>query len=220
MKCIAIDGPSGSGKSTVAKMLAEKLHFTDVNTGALYRAIAYYLKLNNIDYNKVEEVKKVLDLIEIEIKDNKGTKRIILNGIDVSDEIRMEEISLISSKISSYGSVRDHLLKTQRDIARKNNVVMDGRDIGTVVMPNADVKIFLTAAPEVRARRRYEQLKDEHTDFETVLKDLNERDYKDIHRKIAPLRVAKDAIVFDNSNYTVESTVEHILNIIRENIDE
>ena len=220
MKCIAIDGPSGSGKSTVAKMLADRLGFTDVNTGALYRAIAYYLKVNDIDYNNSNDIEKVLDLINIEIEDNSGVKRIILNGSDVSDEIRMEEISLISSKISSYGSVRDHLLKIQRDIASKNNVVMDGRDIGTVVMPDADVKIFLTATPEVRARRRFEQLKDEHTDFETILKDLNRRDYNDTHRKIAPLKVAKDSIIFDNSNYTVEGTVEYLLKIIRENIDE
>ena len=214
MICIAIDGPSGSGKSTVSKMIADNLGFIDVNTGALYRAIAYYLKINNIDYKDVNKVCEVLNLIDIKIYGS--NEKIFLNGKDISSQIRSEDISRISSKISSYPKVREYLLETQRKIAKNNNVVMDGRDIGTVVIPHADVKIFLTALPEIRAKRRYNQLKEEQIKFKKLLEDLNKRDYEDIHRKISPLKIADDAIIFDNSKYTVEETVNKLLSIIKE----
>ena len=148
MKCIAIDGPAGSGKSTISKILAKKLGFINVDTGALYRAIAYYVKSNNINYNSNNDVKNVLGNIEIKLKNSDENQIVILNGEDITDKIRSEDISMIASKVSSFAEVREFLLDLQRNIARYNNVVMDGRDIGTTVIPNANIKIFLTASSQ------------------------------------------------------------------------
>lgn len=217
MKCIAIDGPAGSGKSTISKIIAKKLGFINVDTGALYRAIAYYVKNNNIDYNSNNDVKNALRNIEIKLKNYNENQIVILNGEDITDKIRSENISMIASKVSSFAEVREFLLDLQRNIARHNNVVMDGRDIGTTVIPNADVKIFLTASPEVRAKRRIEQL-GQNLNYNDVLNDINKRDYEDINRKYSPLRQAEDAILFDNSDYNLQQTIDKILEIIKENI--
>ncbi len=218
MICIAIDGPSGSGKSTVAKALAKKLNFLFLDTGALYRTVAYYFKVKNVNFSLSSEVEKALDEISIKILSSDKGQRILLSGKDITSEIRNEEISVISSKIAAIPKVREHLLKMQRAIARKNNIIMDGRDIGTAVVPNAEVKIFLTASPELRAKRRYLQLNDESIRMEKVLEDLIIRDEKDSTRKICPLRRAEDAILFDSSEFTLEETIDNLLKIIKERI--
>ncbi len=215
MACIAIDGPCGSGKSTVSRILAEKLGFTFVDTGALYRTIAYYFKLHNVDYTSPSKVEKALKDIEIELKVLDHKQKIYLNSIDVSHEIRSEKISAMASSVSAVPEVRTKLLSIQRELANQGNVIMDGRDIGTVIMPNADLKIFLTARPEVRARRRLEQLGMEENKFDQVLKDLLKRDEQDSKREISPLKIAEDAVVFDNSKMTQEETLDKLLDLIK-----
>ena len=218
MICIAIDGPSGSGKSTVAKALAKKLNFLFLDTGALYRTVAYYFKTKNVNFNSNSEVEEALNNISIKILSSDQGQRILLRGKDITSEIRSEEISLMSSKVAAIFKVREYLLETQRAIAGKNNVIMEGRDIGTAVMPDAEVKIFLTASPELRAKRRHLQLNDESIQPEKVLKDLIERDNKDLARKICPLKIAEDAILFDSSKLTLEETIDNLLKIIKERI--
>ncbi len=215
MACIAIDGPCGSGKSTVSRILAEKLGFTFVDTGALYRTIAYYFKLHNVDYTSPSKVEKALKDIEIELKVLDHKQKIYLNSIDVSNRIRSEEISTMASSVSAIPEVRTKLLSIQRELANQGNVIMDGRDIGTVIMPNADLKIFLTARPEVRAGRRLEQLGMEENKFDQVLKDLLKRDEQDSKREISPLKIAEDAVVFDNSKMTQEETLNKLLDLIK-----
>ena len=215
MICVAIDGPAGSGKSTVSKMVAKRMGYISVDTGALYRTIAYYLKTNGIDYKSPEEIKKALKGINLEVYSSGGEFIVVLNGKNISSEIRCDEIAFISSEVSKFLVVRDYLLELQRDLARKNNVVMDGRDIGTVVVPDAKVKIYLTASLEVRAMRRYYQMR-RALAYEKILSDLAARDHEDINRENSPLRRADDAIFFDNSNYTLEETVEKICSIIAE----
>lgn len=215
MACIAIDGPCGSGKSTVSRILAEKLGFTFVDTGALYRTIAYYFKLHNVDYTSPSKVEKALKDIEIELKVLDHKQKIYLNSLDVSHEIRSEEISAMASSVSAIPEVRAKLLSIQRELANQGNVIMDGRDIGTVIMPNADLKIFLTAKPEVRARRRFEQLGMEENKFDQVLKDLLKRDEQDSKREISPLKIAEDAVIFDNSKMTQEETLDKLLDLIK-----
>lgn len=218
MTCIAIDGPSGSGKSTVSKILARKLGFVNVDTGALYRGIAYYFYINNVDFRKIENLTKILKDITIKIENSNYDQRIFLNGEDITDNIRSEKISKLASEISSLPEVRSHLLKLQREIAKNRNVVMDGRDIGTVVIPDAKVKIFLTASPQLRAKRRYKQL-NEKVSYTEILKDITKRDENDSNREICPLKKSEDAIVFDNSSYTLEETANKLLDIIKERVE-
>lgn len=211
MICIAIDGPAGSGKSSVSKLVAKNLGFTSIDTGALYRAVAYYLKSNEIPE---ENIKNALKNIELKAKNIDGKFNVFLSGENVTDKIRGEEISKMTSKISKCPEVRNFLLELQRNLAKNENCVMDGRDIGTVVMPNAEIKIFLTASPETRAMRRFKQL-GEAVPFENILEDLKKRDYQDTHREIAPLKMASDAILIDNSGISLEQTVEKICDIAR-----
>lgn len=221
MISIAIDGPSGSGKSSISKCLAKKLGFVHVDTGALYRTIAYHLCKNNVDYSSSKKVCENLKNIDIKVKFENNNQNVFLNGVNVTDKIRSAEISMVSSRISSMPLIRKFLLDLQRNIAKENNVIMDGRDIATVVLPNSEIKIFLTASPEVRAKRRYNQMvaDDPEINFSDILKNINERDFNDTHREISPLKISDDAIVFDNSDLTFDQTVNSILKIIKERIN-
>ncbi len=221
MISIAIDGPSGSGKSSISKCLAKKLNFVNVDTGALYRSVAYYFLKNDINYDCENTVLENLKNINIKVKYKNNNQFVFLNNKNITNDIRSDKVSMISSRISSMPCIRKYLLSLQRDIALKNNIIMDGRDIGTVVLPNADVKIFLTASPKSRAQRRYEQLSKNYSEikFSEVLKNINKRDFDDVHRKISPLKPAEDAIIFDNSNYTFEESVNYILNLIEERVN-
>lgn len=217
---VAIDGPVGAGKSSIARAAAKKLGFVYVDTGALYRAVGLYCSRKGADLSSHEAVAALLPEIHPEIRLIDGTQHVFLNGEDVSVEIRLPEISMAASSVSSVPEVRAALLDMQRDIAAKNNVIMDGRDIGTVVLPNAQVKIFLTASPEIRAKRRYDELcaKGVSTSFEDVLNDLNKRDYDDSHRAVAPLKQAEDAMLADTSELDFEQSCELVCNIIKEKL--
>lgn len=218
MISIAIDGPSGSGKSTISKLLSKKLGFINLDTGALYRALAYYLFKNNINYN-CENFDEILKNVDIKVIHKDFVQHTYLNGEDVSDYIRSPEISLIASKISSFPEVREYFLNFQRNFAECNDVIMDGRDIGTVVLPNADLKIFLTASKESRAQRRYKQLTKDgklNVSFREIVDSISKRDYNDTHRTNSPLIPAKDALKFDNSDLDLRETINHLLRIIKE----
>lgn len=218
---IAIDGPSGAGKSTLAKKIAEELHFLYVDTGAIYRTVGLYAKRNEVDPRDADAVTALLDTIEIKMKHgDDGLQRMYLNGDDVTTDIRQHEISAYASAVSAIPQVRAFLLEMQRSFARTNNVVMDGRDIGTVVLPDAQVKLFLTADPEDRARRRYEELlqRGQEADYDTVLKDLIQRDYNDSHRASAPLKQADGAILLDTTGNTLEQSYELVLNTVKEQL--
>ncbi|MBR6338488.1 MAG: (d)CMP kinase [Ruminococcus sp.] len=214
---VALDGPSGAGKSTIAKMAAARLGFVYVDTGAMYRTIAYYVIKEGVGTDDPEAVKAALPGIKIELK-NEGTQQVFLNGENVSDLIRTPEISMGASKVSAIPEVRAFLLGLQKDIAAANDIIMDGRDIGTVVLPDAQVKIFLTASAEERANRRFKELqeKGDPSTYEEVLADINQRDYNDTHRDIAPLRQADDAVLVDSSALTLEQTAEEIVRVITE----
>ncbi|EGY76441.1 (d)CMP kinase [Peptoniphilus indolicus] len=207
MYSVAIDGPSGSGKSTIAKLLADKLDITYVDTGAMYRAIALYSKKTGC------EPDGFLYDIEIDYRDNK----VFLNGEDVSDKIRSEEISKLASNISKDLKVREFLVQKQREISQKRSVVMEGRDIGTVVLPNANYKFYLDAGVDIRAKRRYKQLleKGEDVEFDKVLSDLRDRDFNDMNRENSPLVMAEGAIFIDSADLTLEETLEKMFNIVR-----
>lgn len=216
---VAIDGPAGAGKSTIAKAAAKELGFIYVDTGALYRAIAY----NAVTKGVIDDTQKIIDMLtdtNVELKYVDGVQAVYLNGDDVSAYIRTPEISMGASKVSAILQVREFLLNLQRDIAQKNNVIMDGRDIATVVLPNADVKIFLFASPECRAQRRYKELmeKGEDVTLEDVLADVNQRDYQDSHRDIAPLKPSEDSVMADTSKLTLEESIQLIIDIIKERI--
>ena len=221
MISVAIDGPVGAGKSTVARECAKRLGFIYADTGALYRAIGLYALRKGVEDEKAEDygerVAALLPEITVEIKLENGTQKVFLCGEDVSVEIRQPKISMEASAVSAIPAVRDFLLELQRNIAKENDVLMDGRDIGTVVLPSADVKIFITASPEIRARRRFEELvnKGVETDFDQVLADLNRRDYQDSHRAVAPLKMAEDAILLDTSRMDFEESVRAVVDLVR-----
>lgn len=215
---VAVDGPVGAGKSTIARAAAERLGFVYCDTGALYRAVGLYCSRNGVDLKNGADIAARLPEISLELKLINGAQRVFLNGEDVSEEIRLPEISMAASAVSAVPEVRAALLDIQRSMARTNSVIMDGRDIGTVVLPNADVKIFLTARAEIRAKRRYDELlkKGVETTFESVLDDLNERDYNDSHRAAAPLKQAQDAVLADTSELDFEQSVALVCKIIEE----
>lgn len=216
---VAIDGPAGAGKSTVAKAAAKELGYIYVDTGALYRTIALNAVRNGI-LNDTEKIEAMLSDTKVELKFADGVQSVYLNGENVSGLIRTPEISMGASVVSAIPKVRAFLLDLQRDIAKKNNVIMDGRDIATVVLPNADVKIFLFASPECRAKRRYDELieKGESVTFDEVLDDVNKRDYQDSHREIAPLKPSEDSVMADTSELDLNGSVELVVDIIKERI--
>lgn len=215
---IAIDGPSGAGKSSLAKAIAKRLSIIYVDTGALYRSIGLYMKNHGIDPHDETAVSAVLPEVSLSLLFRDGEQHILLCGEDVGDKIRTPEMSMYASAVSALPPVRAFLLDTQRSIAEKNSVIMDGRDIGTVILPDAEVKIFLTASSEARARRRTDELlaKGVACTYEEVLADMITRDKNDSTRKIAPAVPAKDAVFLDNSDLTVEETIERALSIIKE----
>ena len=215
---IAIDGPSGSGKSTLAKAVAKELGLIYVDTGALYRTVGYYVYLCGKDPHSAKEVEELLPGVNIELKYENGSQRVILNGEDLGDKIRMPEMSMYASAVSAIPAVRAFLLEMQKSLARENSVVMDGRDIGTVIIPDADIKIFLTASNETRAMRRTLELNQKGVDakYEDVLADMIERDKNDKNRDIAPAVPASDAIIFDNSVMTVEESLDEIVRLVNE----
>lgn len=221
MISVAIDGPAGAGKSTIAKRMANDLGFIYVDTGAMYRAVGLYMLKNGISPKDRNSVCGALKKISVSIEFKGGEQRVILCGADVTGKIRSEDVSMAASAVSAVPDVREFLLSAQRSIAEKSNVVMDGRDIGTVVLPGAEVKIFLTASPEERAKRRYGELlqKGEKANYENVLKDMKQRDMNDMTRAAAPLVPAKDAVKVDTTGNTLEESVSVVLSVIRERIN-
>lgn len=220
---VAIDGPSGAGKSTIAKAVAKKKGFIYVDTGALYRSIGLYVSRKGIAKEDKASIISCLPEISLELKyDAEGVQRVYLNSEDVSEAIRMPEISMYASAVSSVQEVRDFLLGLQRDMAKKYDVIMDGRDIGTVILPDATVKIFMTASNEGRAQRRYKELceKGVETTYEEVLRDMIERDKADSTRAIAPAVPAEDAIMFDNTQFGIEECVDEIIKMIEKAVAE
>ncbi len=217
---IAIDGPSGAGKSTISKIIASNLGFVYIDTGALYRMIGLFAFEKGIELEKCEKVVPYLEKINLDIKFDKDGQKFFLNNKDVTSDIRKNEISMYASKVSAVKEVRDFLFETQRKFAKENNCIMDGRDIGTVILPWADIKIFLTASVEDRAKRRFEELikKGENVSYEQILEDVKKRDYNDTNRDIAPLKPAKDSIIVDTTGNTFEKSIDIIEKIIRENI--
>ena len=210
---IAIDGPAGAGKSTIAKRLAKELGYHYVDTGAIYRTVAYFLDLWGVSPKDVDAVNRYIDELTIGIEyDEDGLQHMIMNGMDVTGEIRTQDISQKASLVAAHAVVREVLLDMQRDVAKAYNVIMDGRDIGTVVLPKADVKIFLTADPEVRAKRRYDELiaKGQKANLDVILKEIKQRDYQDTHREVAPLKMARDSVKLDTSNLDIDQVVAEI----------
>ena len=218
---VAIDGPAGAGKSTIARRLAGELGFRYVDTGAIYRTVAYFMDLWGVSPKDVDGVNRYIGELTVGIEyDDEGVQHMIMNGMDVTGDIRTPEISQKASLISAHAVVRDMLLDMQRDMAEQYDVVMDGRDIGSVVLPKATVKIFLTASPEVRAKRRYQELleKGQKASYEQVLKDVQQRDYQDTHRDIAPLKMCRDSVKVDTSEMDLEQSVAAIRKIVEEKI--
>ena len=221
MISVAIDGPAGAGKSTIARRLARELGYRYVDTGAIYRTVAYFMDLWGVSPKDVDGVTRYIDELTVGIEyDEDGVQHMIMNGMDVTEDIRSQDISQKASLISAHAVVREMLLDMKREVARRFNVIMDGRHIGTVVLPNATVKIFLTASAEVRAKRRTDELlaKGQKADYDTVLKEIRQRDYQDTHREIAPLKMARDSVKVDTSDMTLEEVVAEIRRIVKEKI--
>ena len=214
---IAIDGPAGAGKSTIAKQLAAELGFIYVDTGAMYRGIALYMIRAGVDTHDEGAVSEAVPGVDVRIAYEDGAQHIILNGEDVSGDIRTEEVSAAASTTSAYGAVRSHLLQLQRSLAAENDVIMDGRDIGTTILPDADVKIYLTASVETRAKRRYDELvaKGEKHELSQIEEDIRNRDHQDMTREISPLKKADDAIEIDSSDMTIDEVVASIKKLVR-----
>ncbi len=218
---IAIDGPAGAGKSTIAKTAAKELNFIYVDTGALYRTVGLAATRKGVEAKPSKEVDELLKNIRVELTFNDDNQQVVLlDGEDVSELIRTPEASMMASAISAVPAVREYLLDLQRNIAKQNNVIMDGRDIGTVVLPDAKIKIFLYAEPEDRAKRRYDELiaKGMDVNYEDILKDVKQRDYNDSHRDIAPLKPAKDSIMVNTTGNTLEQSVQLLIKIMKENM--
>lgn len=219
---IAIDGPAASGKSTTAQLLAKKLGYLYIDTGAMYRACALKAKKLGIDINDEESIRNLLDFIDIQIENDNSKNRILLDGEDVSEDIRADDISSLASAISAIPAVRYKMVELQRKMGEKGSVILDGRDIGTFVFPDAEVKFFLTASPEIRAKRRWLELQQKGIDknFSEVLADLVKRDNNDSQRALAPLKKAEDAIEIDTSNMTIEEQTETLYKIILSKLEE
>ena len=212
---VAIDGPAGAGKSTIAKAVAAKKGYVYVDTGAMYRAMALYFIRAGISSDDEKSISDSVDDIVVSIKYENGAQHVILNDEDVTGLIRTEEVGNMASATSVYSAVRTKLVALQQELAKTTDVIMDGRDIGTVVLPNADVKVFLTASVKCRAKRRFDELKakGENPDFDKIAKDIEERDYRDSHREISPLKQAEDAILVDSSDMTIDEVVNAIINL-------
>ena len=218
---IAIDGPAGAGKSTIAKTLAKELGFYYVDTGAIYRTVAYFLDLLGISPKDTDGVERYIDELTVEIAyDDEGVQHMLMNGMDVTADIRTQDISQKASLVSAHAIVREALLDMQREVAKNYNVIMDGRDIGTVVLPKATVKMFLTASAEVRAKRRTDELlaKGQKADYNKVLKEIQQRDYQDTHREVAPLKMSRDSIKLDTSDMSLEEAVAAMKEIIAKKV--
>ena len=217
---VAIDGPSGAGKSTIARMVAAELGYVYIDTGALYRSVGVAALKRGFDPQDREKVEAMLPEIEVSLGFVDGIQHVYLNGEDVSEEIRLPEASMAASAVSALPAVRAFLFDLQREIAAKNNCIMDGRDIGTVVLPDADVKIFLTASPEVRARRRYDELlaRGNQVEFEPLLQEIIQRDYNDSHRAAAPLKQAEDAVLLDCSDLNLEQVKAQVIDLIHKKV--
>lgn len=217
---IAIDGPSGAGKSSLSRAVAKEIGFMYIDTGALYRTIGLYVYRNKIQAENESAVALALSDIKINIDFIDGYQHVFLNGKDVSEDIRIHEVSDYTSKVSAFACVREFLLKTQRELAEKYDVIMDGRDIGSVVLPHAELKIYLTASAQERAKRRFDELmlKGQNVKYETVLHDVIERDLRDMNRKTAPLKIAEGAVVVDTTGNTFEQSLKALLDIIKEKL--
>ncbi|MDO5152942.1 MAG: (d)CMP kinase [Eubacteriales bacterium] len=218
---IAIDGPAGAGKSTIARRLAKELGYYYVDTGAIYRTVAYFFDLWGISPKDIDGITRYIDELTVGIEyDEEGVQHMIMNGMDVTEDIRTQEIAQKASLVSAQPIVREMLLDMQRDVAKQHNVIMDGRDIGTVVLPKATVKIFLTASAEVRAQRRTKELtaKGQKADYNKVLKEIQQRDYQDTHREVAPLKMARDSVKLDTSELDIEGVIAAIKEIIAKKV--
>ena len=213
---VAIDGPAGAGKSTIAKLISKEMGYIYVDTGAMYRAMAVYFTKNNIDPDDENAINAAVDNVDISIEYQNGEQQVILNGENVTGLLRTEETGNMASRTSKYKEVRSKLVELQRQLAKTSDVVMDGRDIGTTVLPDAFVKIYLTASSDARAKRRYDELaaKGEQCDFYDIKEDIEKRDYQDMHREISPLKQADDAILLDTSNMNIEQVVAAMRDII------
>ena len=218
---IAIDGPAGAGKSTIAKRLAKEMGYMYVDTGAIYRTVAYFFDLWGVAPKDIDGITRYIDELNIAIEyDEEGVQHMIMNGIDVTNDIRTPEISQKASLVSAHAIVRDMLLDMQRDVAKEYDVIMDGRDIGTVVLPKATVKIFLTASAEVRAQRRCDELnaKGMKANYNQVLKDIQQRDYQDTHREVAPLKMCRDSVKLDTSDLDIDGVIAAMKEIIQKKV--
>lgn len=215
---IAIDGPAGAGKSTIARRVAKELAYIYVDTGAMYRAMALYCVRNGVDKEEEAAVSAACEQIEVSIVYENGEQQVLLNGENVNGQIRTEEVGNTASVISAYGKVRSKLVELQRQLAATQNVIMDGRDIGTCVLPDAQVKIYLTASVETRGKRRFLELqeKGQECSLEEICADIRDRDYRDMHREISPLKQAEDAVLVDSSDMTIEEVVEAILTLVKQ----